>query len=83
MIQQFLQAGLIHSLTITRIPVLIGSGIPLFGPLSKDVQLRHIQTRHTNPTGWCKASTRSSRAAATSRFRRAQSDIVFPLPPFP
>lgn len=44
-IQQFLQAGLIHSLTITRIPVLIGSGIPLFGPLSRDIQLRHIQTR--------------------------------------
>jgi len=44
-IQQFLQAGLIHNLTIARIPILLGSGIPLFGPLSKDIQLRHIQTR--------------------------------------
>lgn len=44
-IQQFLRAGLIHRLTITRIPVLIGEGIPLFGSLAHDVQLRHITTR--------------------------------------
>jgi len=30
-IQRFLQAKLIHELTITRIPVLLGAGIPLFG----------------------------------------------------
>lgn len=44
-IQQFLRAGLIHRLTITRIPVLIGEGIPLFGSLAHDIQLRHITTR--------------------------------------
>jgi dihydrofolate reductase len=44
-IQQFLQAGLVHSLTIARIPILIGSGIPLFGLLSRDIPMRHIQTR--------------------------------------
>jgi len=27
------------------VPVLIGGGIPLFGPLSRDIPLRHIATR--------------------------------------
>lgn len=45
-IQQFLRAGLIQRLIITRVPVLIGEGIPLFGSLSHDVRLRHIATRH-------------------------------------
>lgn len=44
-IQRFLQAGLIQRLIITRVPVLIGDGIPLFGPLSRDVRLRHAATR--------------------------------------
>jgi dihydrofolate reductase len=44
-IQQFLRACLIQRLTITRVPVLIGEGIPLFGSLPHDVQLRHITTR--------------------------------------
>jgi len=43
-IQGFLAAGLIQRLIITRIPVLIGSGIPLFGPLRRDIRLRHIRT---------------------------------------
>jgi dihydrofolate reductase len=45
-IQQFLRAGLIQELTITRVPVLIGSGIPLFGVLPHDVRLQHVATRH-------------------------------------
>ena len=44
-IQRFLQAGLIERLIITRVPVLIGDGIPLFGTLPHDIQLRHIATR--------------------------------------
>ena len=43
-IQRFLRAGLIQRLIVTRVPVLIGSGIPLFGPLQKDVFLEHIRT---------------------------------------
>jgi dihydrofolate reductase len=44
-IQRFLQAGLIHRLIITRVPVLIGQGIPLFGALQRDIRLRHVATR--------------------------------------
>jgi dihydrofolate reductase len=44
-IQSFLAAGMIDRLVITRVPVLIGSGIYLFGPLPGDVLLRHIATR--------------------------------------
>ena len=44
-IQRFLEAGLVHHLTVTRVPVLIGQGIPLFGRLGRDVHLRHIATK--------------------------------------
>jgi dihydrofolate reductase len=44
-IQRFLAAGCIDRLVITRVPVLIGVGIPLFGPLPRDIALRHIETR--------------------------------------
>src|SRR6266404_4685060 len=44
-IQGFLRAGLIQRLIITRMPVLIGDGIPLFGTLPRDVRLRHVATR--------------------------------------
>ena len=44
-IQRFLQAGLIQRLIITRIPVLIGAGIPLFGVTQRDIALKHIATR--------------------------------------
>jgi dihydrofolate reductase len=44
-VQQFLRAGYIRHLTVTRVPVLIGEGIPLFGYLPHDVNLRHVDTR--------------------------------------
>ena len=44
-IQRFLATGLIDRLVITRVPVLIGAGIPLFGPVPKDIGLRHVATR--------------------------------------
>ena len=45
-IQGFLRAGLVQRLTITRVPVLIGDGVPLFGSVPSDVRLRHVATRH-------------------------------------
>lgn len=45
-IQRFLRAGVVHRLIITRVPVLIGEGIPLFGALPRDVRLRHVATQH-------------------------------------
>jgi len=44
-IQRFLRAGLIQRLIITRVPVLIGEGIPLFGALPRDIQLQHVATQ--------------------------------------
>ena len=45
-VQGFLRAGMIQRLIITRVPVLIGQGIPLFGSLPKDIRLEHVQTQH-------------------------------------
>lgn len=53
-IQRFLRAGLVQRLIITRVPVLIGDGIPLFGALPRDLQLRHIATQQY-PSGLVKS----------------------------
>jgi dihydrofolate reductase len=53
-IQGFMRAGLIQHLTITRVPVLIGEGTPLFSSLPRDVRLRHVTTQHY-PSGLVKS----------------------------
>ncbi|MBY6056005.1 dihydrofolate reductase family protein [Leisingera daeponensis] len=45
LVQSFLRRGLIADLTITTVPVLIGSGIPLFGNLDKDIDLKVANSR--------------------------------------
>jgi dihydrofolate reductase len=49
-IQGFLSAGLVNELIVSRLPVLIGTGIPLFGPLPADIRLKLVETR-TFPGG--------------------------------
>lgn len=56
-IQGFLRAGLVQRLIITRVPVLIGDGIPLFGTLPRDLRLNHVATQHY-PSGLVKSEYR-------------------------
>lgn len=43
-IQKFLNAGAINRLILTRVPVLLGKGLPLFGFLQNDILLKHVRT---------------------------------------
>ena len=44
-IQSFLRAGLIDDMVVSRVPVLIGDGLPLFGPVEGDISLEHVETK--------------------------------------
>ena len=59
-IQNFLNADLVDNLKITTIPVLIGSGIPLFGYLTSDLKWEHEYTK-TYEQGLVKSSYRRLR----------------------
>ena len=47
-IQAFLRHDLIDEITLARAPVLLGGGLPLFGPLEHDVRLTHTGTLTTD-----------------------------------
>jgi dihydrofolate reductase len=47
-IQRFLKAGLINEITITRIPILLGEGISLFGSFGVELPLRLIAATPSN-----------------------------------
>lgn len=62
-IQGFLRAGVVDEITITRVPVLLGRGVPLFGALGDDVRLKHRETR----------AFRSGMVQTTYAVRRAKT----------
>lgn len=47
----FIREGLLDELILTRIPVLLGRGVPLFGDLLGDVRLNHVSTK-AYPNGY-------------------------------
>ncbi len=49
-IQNFLQEDLIDEMIITRVPILLGKGFPLFGKLEQHLQFRHKKTEIYNKT---------------------------------
>ncbi len=73
-IQRFINAGAIKRLIITRIPVLIGTGIPLFGKLDRgDVRLKHVTTR-TYPNGLVQSEYEvAGKRRATRRTRASRA----------
>jgi dihydrofolate reductase len=61
-VHTFLRAGLIADLTLSRVPVLIGTGHTPFGELPADVLLEHVRTQ-TYPGGVVQSSYRVRRNA--------------------
>lgn len=49
-IQEFLRCGLVDELILTRVPLILGDGIPLFGNVGREVPLLHVRTS-TYPNG--------------------------------
>jgi dihydrofolate reductase len=43
-IQGFLEEDLIDELIITRVPIILGSGIPLFGQMKTEILFYHVKT---------------------------------------
>ena len=44
-IQSFLEEGVVSEMTITTIPILLGDGIKLFGPLNKEKHLKLVSAQ--------------------------------------
>jgi dihydrofolate reductase len=61
-VHAFLRAGLISDLTLSRVPVLIGTGHTPFGELAADVPLEHVRTQ-TYPGGMVQTTYRVRRNA--------------------
>ena len=43
--RSFLECGLVKQLTLTRIPIILGTGKPLFGNTLPEIILKHLHTR--------------------------------------
>lgn len=57
LVQSFLRDGLITDMVISTIPVLIGSGRPLFGSLAQDIDLT-LESSRSFPSGLVQSSYR-------------------------
>lgn len=62
-VKSFMRAGLIDELQLTTIPVLIGEGIPLFGPLDADIHWE-FESAETYPGGLVKRRYRRKEGPA-------------------
>jgi dihydrofolate reductase len=49
-VQSFLKLDMIDELIITRIPIILGSGIPLFEEMDLELRFEHVQTEVLNNT---------------------------------
>lgn len=59
-VRRFLRAGLIDDITITRIPILLGTGIPLFGSGTPEVRLDLLNS-HPYENGFVQVKYRVER----------------------
>ncbi len=48
LIQALLRSGRINDVTITRIPIILGQGIPLFANTQRDILCEHVSTKDYN-----------------------------------
>lgn len=55
LVQSFLRSDLIQNMTLVRVPMLLGAGIPLFGMHNHDIDLRHIHSR-SFPSGFVQST---------------------------
>ncbi len=61
-VQGFLEAGLVDDITVTTIPVLLGSGRPLFGQLPRDMKLALVSSKSW-PFGFVQSTWRVEQRA--------------------
>jgi dihydrofolate reductase len=74
-IQGFLRSGLLDDITITVIPLLLGKGRPLFGPLPHDVELT-LLTSHAYEFGFVQSTYEvGSDESATKRLDRLDEEL--------
>ncbi|MCG6142620.1 dihydrofolate reductase family protein [Leptospira mtsangambouensis] len=55
LIQHFIKEQALDEIIITRTPILLGSGLPLFGDSAQDQKLKHIRTL-TYPNGFVQST---------------------------